>query len=168
MHLDGILGSNFFHDRVVELNYPCRTVALLDDAVLEPFTARFSETPSGWIETTDVFVNGKRVTATFDTGNSGTPVVTRRGIATLHLSAAAATGPKTQSFSYGGLHRETDGVLSSVFIGTLPIGSSRARFLTSADNSFDVNLGNRALQDYIATFDYVRGLLTLRRARSCP
>jgi predicted aspartyl protease len=169
VHLDGVLGSDFFDGRVVQIDYPCRTVSVLSDAVLAPFTARFTELPSGWIVTNDVWINGRRIKATIDTGNSGTPVVTARGITTLRLQAAARAGKRTGSFSYGGRHSETEGVLHDIRIGPIRLGTSKARFLASSKESFDVNIGNRALQRYTVTFDYVRGLLTIAPpALVCP
>ena len=169
VRLDGVLGSDFFDGRVVQIDYPCRTVSVLFDAVLAPFTARFTEIRSGWIVTDDVWANGRRITATIDTGNSGTPVVTARGIATLALQAAARAGKQTGSFSYGGRHSETEGTLHDVRIGPISVGTTKARFLPSSKESFDVNLGNRALQRYAVTFDYVRGLLTIAPpAPACP
>ena len=169
VHLDGVIGSDFFDGRVVRIDYPCRTVSVLPDAVLAPFAARFTEIPSGWIVTGDARADGRRITATIDTGNSGTPVVTARGIARLRLQAAARAGKRTGSFSYGGRHSETEGVLHDIRIGPIRLGTSKARFLASSKESFDVNIGNRSLQRYAVTFDYVRGLLTIAPpAPGCP
>jgi hypothetical protein len=165
--VDGVLGSNFFDGRVVQIDYPCRRVSVLSDALLEPFTARLTEVAGGWIVTDDVWIGSQRVSATIDTGDSGAPIVTGRGIAALHLQQAARQGKTVSSVSYGGRHRETLGVLHDVRLGSTPLGTLQARFLPSADNPFDVNIGNQPLQRFIATFDYVRGLLTLSPARAC-
>ncbi len=76
----GVLGTSFFNHRVVQIDYPCRRVSILPDALLQPYTARFFSDENG-IGTgedlsSDVCVNGRRIVATFDTGDSGESFVT--------------------------------------------------------------------------------------------
>ncbi len=165
--LAGVLGSNFFDGHVVQVDYPCRKASVLVDALPARFTARFREIASGWIVTNDAWVGSRRVRATIDTGNSGVPIVTGPGIRALHLQAAARAGKTVSSFSYGGHHRETLGVLHNVRLGSRPLGTLKVRFLPEAGNPFDINIGNQPFQHYVVTFDYVRGLLTVNSARAC-
>ena len=166
-HLDGILGSNFFDGRAVQIDYPCRTIAMLRRPAHGPATARFHEVNSGYIVSPDVRAGKKQLKAMFDTGNSGTIVVTREGIRDLHLQAAARTGKPTKSVSYGGAILETLGTLSDVRIGTVALGKVPVRFLPSEPDPFDVNIGNRTWERFVATFDYARGRLTLSPSRAC-
>ncbi|MDQ6767122.1 MAG: retropepsin-like domain-containing protein [Candidatus Eremiobacteraeota bacterium] len=124
VHIDGVLGSNFFDGRVVEVNYSCRTVSVLSDAMLAPVSARFTENASGYIVTNDVWVGPQRASATIDTGDSGTMLVTGTGIAALHLRSAASTGKAVSGISYGGRHRETEGMLPGVRIGSTLLGTA--------------------------------------------
>jgi hypothetical protein len=165
--LAGVLGSNIFDGRVVQIDYPCRKISVLADALLAPFTARFNEIADGWIVTNDFWVGSQRASAAIDTGDSGVAIVTGPGIEALHLQTAARAGKTVSSFSYGGRHSETLGVLHDVRLGSRPLGTLTARFLPEADNSFDVNIGNRLLQHFVVTFDYARGLLTISPARAC-
>jgi hypothetical protein len=167
VHLDGVLGSNFFDRRVVQIDYPCRTVSVLSDAVLAPFAARFTENASGYIITNDVWMGSQRASATIDTGDSGTMLITGTGIAALHLQSTARSGKAVSSVSYGGRHSETEGMLPEVRIGSTVLGPIKARFLPAADDPFDINIGNQTLERFVVTLDYVRGLFTLSPPRSC-
>ena len=164
--LAGVLGSNFFDGRAVQIDYPCRKVSVLANALPEPFTARFTEIASGWIVTSDVWVGSRHVNAAIDTGDSGVPVITGPGIAALHLQAAARVGRKVASLSYGGRHSETLGVLRDVRLGSRFLGTLQARFLPQADDAFDLNIGNQPLQHFVVTLDYMHGLLTLSHERA--
>ncbi len=168
VHLDGVLGSNFFDGRVVQIDYACRTASVLSDAVIAPIAAHFTEIASGFIVTHDVWVGPQRASATIDTGDSGTMLVTGTGLAALHLQSAARAGSAVSSFSYGGHHNETEALLSDVRIGSTEMGTVKARFLPAADEPFDINIGNQVLERYVVTFDYVRGLLILSPTHGCP
>lgn len=163
----GVLGTSFLNNRVVQIDYACRTVSFLPDAILEPFTVRFRTSESTDNVADDLRVGFRRASATFDTGNAGYSFVTRKGIADLDLSQQAKHGQIAVARGYGGIARETKGVLRSVRIGPLAIGSIPTNFLPSSGDPFDLNIGNRTLDRFIVTFDYQRGLLTLEPPRSC-
>ncbi len=165
--LAGVFGSNIFDGRVVQIDFPCRKVSVLADALPAPFTVRFKEIAVGSIVTNDVWVGAQRASATIDTGDSGVPIVTGHGITALHLHAAARAGKPVSSFGYAGRHSETAGVLRDVRLGSRTLGTLNVRFLPQADNPYDLNIGNRSLQHFVVTFDYVRGLLTMSPARAC-
>jgi len=161
----GILGTSLLNDRVVEIDYPCRTIAFLPDAILEPFTARF-DAASGVTHSSDVWVGSQRVIATFDTGDNGYSFVTAKGIADLHLETTARSGAVLEIRGYNGAAQVTKGTLHALRIGRILIGSVATSFEPSAsDHQTDVNIGNRVLEQFVATFDYQRGLLTLSPAR---
>jgi hypothetical protein len=165
--LAGVLGSNFFDGRVVQIDYPCRTVSVLAYALHAPFTARFREDSSGWIVTDGVWVDSRHASAAIDTGDAGFPIVTGTGIVALHLQTEARAGKAIISVGYGGRHRETLGTLHDVRLGSESLGTLTARYLPEAKDPFDINIGNRPLQHFVVTFDYVRRLLTLNPPRSC-
>jgi predicted aspartyl protease len=167
VQLAGVLGSNFFDGRSVRIDYPCAETSIMTSHDDAPLTAPFKVLASGWIDVDDAWANGKRVSAAIDTGNSGTPVVTKRGIAKLGLQRQAQTGAATQSRSFGGSHAETQGALSELRIGDAKFGAPVVRFLSSSDDAFDINIGNRTLEKYVVTLDYLRGRLTIAKGHRC-
>jgi predicted aspartyl protease len=165
--IDGVLGTSFLADRVVQINYVCRTVSFPPDALLEPFTARFQLDDTGNDVSSDVWVNGRRVRATFDTGDAANGFVTARGIATLHLESAARGATATTGQGYNGAAQFASGRLDDVRIGSVRVGSTAIRFLASDREHVDINIGNQILDRFIVTFDYARGLLTLTTPNAC-
>lgn len=151
--LAGVLGSNFFDGRSVRIDYPCSETAIVTSHDDAPLTAPFTLLSSGWIDVDDAWANKHRVLATIDTGNSGTPVVTKRGIATLGLQRQG--------------HSKTQGSLSELRIGETTFGAPSVRFLPSSDGAFDINIGNRTLEKYVVTLDYLRGRLTIAKGHPC-
>jgi predicted aspartyl protease len=150
--LAGVLGSNFFDGRSVRIDYPCGEASMMTSHDDAPLTASFKMLPSGWIDVDDAWANEKRISAAIDTGNSGTPVVTKRGIAKLGLQASRS---------------EMQGSLSELRIGETKFGAPAVRFLPSSDDAFDINIGNRTLEKYVVTLDYLRGRLTIAKAHPC-
>jgi predicted aspartyl protease len=167
MPLAGVLGSNFFDGRSVRIDYPCSETSIMTSHDDAPLTAPFKVLPSGWIDIDDAWANQKRISATIDTGNSGTPVVTKRGIAKLGLQQQAKGGVTTHSQSFGGSHAETQGALSELRVGEIEFGAPAVRFLPTSDDVFDINIGNRMLEKYVVTLDYLRGRLTIAKAHPC-
>jgi predicted aspartyl protease len=171
MPIAGVLGTSLLNDRVVQIDYPCRTVAFLPDAILAPFTARFRYGPdaaeSGDNVSDDVWIGSRRATATFDTGNAGFMLVTGKGIVDLRLDAAARSGAASAARGYNGVASATQGTVHGVRIGSIRIGSVATKFIASSQDPFDVNIGNRTFERFVATFDYQRGLLTLQPPRPC-
>jgi predicted aspartyl protease len=150
--LAGVLGSNFFDGRSVRVDYPCGETSMMTSHDDAPLTAPFNMLPSGWIDVDDAWANEKRISAAIDTGNSGTPVVTKRGIAKLGLQRS---------------HSETQGSLFELRIGDTKFDAPAVRFLPSSDDAFDINIGNRTLEKYVVTLDYLRGRLTIAKAHPC-
>ncbi len=79
------IGANFFDGRSIRIDYPCHEAAIVSSQADAVSTATFKTTQWGWIDIADVWANGRRVHATIDTGNPGSPIVTKRGIQRLHL-----------------------------------------------------------------------------------
>lgn len=166
MRIDGVLGTSFLDGRVVQIDYACRSIRFLPDAVLAPFAARFVSSDAGNL-TSDVYVGTVQVTATFDTGDAGSAYVPARGIGRLGLQSAAQHGRPVTSQGYLGATRDTEGTIENVRIGHVPLGRLQAKFNPSSSDPFDLNIGNRALDRFVATFDYQRGLLTLAPRAAC-
>jgi predicted aspartyl protease len=163
----GVLGGSFFDGRVTRIDYHCRTISVATTGGSGKPTVRVTKDPLGYIYTDDAWIGKQRVRAMFDTGNSGTIVVTGTGIAHLHLQNAARTGKIAESYGYLGLVQQTEGTLRDVRIGNLALGTMPARFLPVASDQLDVNFGNRTFERFIIALDYVRGTLTLSPPRAC-
>jgi Aspartyl protease len=164
--IDGVLGTSFLDGRVVQIDYHCATIRFLPDAVLGAYAARLGSA-DGINVSNDVWVGSKRITATFDTGNSGSSVVSGRGIASLGLQATAAAGVQSTGRGYLGTTRFTKGHLEDARVGHVQLGRIDTNFIASSTGPYDVNIGNRVLSRYVATFDYQRGLLTLAPPAAC-
>ena len=115
----------------------------------------------------NVFVNGRRATATFDTGNGGPILVTGLGIARLGLADAAKRGRSKMAYGYNGGARESVGRLNEVRVGAIDFAAGSATFAPSADSPYDINIGNQSMQPYRVVFDYVRKLVTFLRPAAC-
>jgi hypothetical protein len=171
--IDGVLGTSFLRDRIVEIDYPCRTVSFLPGAVLAPFAARFDGDGVGANSSgdqnisNDVWIGSHRVLATFDTGDSGASFVSIKGIADLKLQAAARSGRASVTQGFGGNAPATAGTLKHVRIGQKQLGMVTTSFFPTTSAPFDINIGNETWEHFIAVFDYQRGLLTLIAPRSC-
>ncbi len=165
--IDGVLGTSFLDGRVMQIDYHCGTIRFLPDAVLAAYTARFTSTDGGVNVSNDMWVGNKRITATFDTGDSGSSVVSRRGIASLGLQAEAAAGAQSTARGYLGAANFTRGYLDDARVGHVPLGRIDTIFMASSAGPYDVNVGNRVLSRYVVTFDYQRGLLTLAPPAAC-
>jgi predicted aspartyl protease len=145
--LAGVLGANFFDGRSIRVDYPCREAAIVSSHTDASYTATFKAMQAGWIDIADAWANGRRVRATIDTGNSGTPIVTKRGIERLHLQ---------------------NGRLQDLRIGAVAFAAGVVRLSPTSNDAFDLSIGNRTLEGYIVTFDYLRGMLTLvKSAHKC-
>ncbi len=166
LRIDGVLGTSFLDGRVVQIDYHCGTIRFLPDAVLGAYAARFTST-DGINVSNDMWVGSKRITATFDTGDAGSSVVSRRGIASLGLQAAAAAGVQSTGRGYLGTAHYTKGYLEAARVGHVSLGRIDTVFMASSTAPYDVNIGNRVLSRYVATFDYQRGLLTLAPPTVC-
>lgn len=167
----GVLGTSVLRGNVVAFDYRCKTVTFLADAPLAPFTSRFRETDEDENIVATIAVNGRRASATFDTGNGGPLIVTAKGIAELNLSAQASSGAAAVGYGYNGGARANAGHLSDVRVGTVDLGPQAARYVRSADDPVDINIGNESMQNFTVVFDYQRHFVTLVPARSgsaCP
>ena len=158
-HIDGVLGTSFLSGRVIEIDYPCRTISF--PPASSAYTAHFSRSASGDNVSDDVWVGPHRVSATFDTGDGGFSFVTGKGIRDLGLAGAARTGKSSTVRGYNGIATTTSGTLHDLRIGSVRIGSAATKFLPSDNDEVDVNIGNRTLEHFVATFNYRRGVLTL-------
>jgi hypothetical protein len=138
VQLAGVLGSNFVDGRSVRIDYPCDEVAIVSSHEDAPYTAKFTTMPSGSIDIDDAWASDRRIRATIDTGNAGAPIVKQRGTGKIDLR-----------------------------IGDVKFGSVEVRFSPPSKDAFDVDIGNRTLERYVVTLDYLRGRLTIAPGHKC-
>ena len=167
VRVDGILGSNFFAHRIVQIDYPCRLITILARAPGVQPTVHFARTSDGYIVSQDVWLAGRRASAMLDTGNSGAIVATAKGIAELQLERNARFGDPVISYGSAGPIMETQSTLYGLRIGNVSLPNAGVRFSPGSHDSFDFNVGNGVLDRFVTTFDYESGSLTLEPPRGC-
>lgn len=166
-HIDGVLGTSFLNGRILQINYGCRTVTFPSDASTGSVTAKFRWSSSGGNLIDDVWVGSQRVLATFDSGNGTAAVITGNGIKDLHLEDAARSGTAATATGFRGQVPAAMGKVENVRLGSVMLGSLKAKFVPSMADQFEVNIGNPALARYVVTMDYKHGLLTLSDPAPC-
>jgi hypothetical protein len=167
----GVLGHNFLSGNTVEIDYPNRLLRLgthptspLRVVARLPF--RYDDASSSII-VDGVTVNGKKVSATIDTGSDGTFKLTPAAVESLGLTEAARTGTPETSVGYKGVSQNTLGHVEEIVIGDIRLGPADVVFFgkgTGRDRKpWAMNIGNGFLRHYIVTVDYPRKLITLQR-----
>ena len=169
--IDGVLGHNFLSGNVVEIDYPNRLLRIgkrptssLPVVASLPF--RYDDDSSSLV-VDGAMVNGKKVSATIDTGSDGTFKLTPAAVDSLGLAEAARNGTPDASVGYKGIAQNTLGRIEEIVIGDIRLHSVEVVFFgkgTGRDQKpWGVNIGNGFLGDYIVTVDYPRRLITLQR-----
>jgi Aspartyl protease len=169
--IDGVLGHNFLSGNVVEIDYPNRLVRIgkrptsaLPVVASLPF--RYDDDSSSLV-VDGAMVNGKKVSATIDTGSDGTFKLTPAAVDALGLTEAARNGTPDASVGYKGITQNTLGRIEEIVLGDIGLHSVEVVFFakgTGRDQKpWGVNIGNGFLRDYIVTVDYPRKLITLQR-----
>lgn len=170
----GVLGYSFLKDRIVQIDYPNSVIRFhtqspfpaiefspnMVDKIAVPFRRE-----DGDVLIDSVFINGEKMTATLDTGSSGTFTLTPEAVELLGL--AQEDGKSEESVGYNGRYENGTGTLKSFRIGRLTIDSAQAAFWlpnTGHDKkSFQVNIGNGFFKDFIMTFDFKKRMVVFER-----
>jgi hypothetical protein len=166
---DGVLGSAFFRDLVLQVDYPARVVRVYRRApsprgrstsvplVFAPQTGTLPYSDSLWVD-------GTPVRGLFDTGGAGAFVAMRRLIERLALRPIPDSGPGRVGI--GMLSGDTMVQqrvqftrVGRVSVGTFAVDSPRVMLapsqLAGDDWGHDVIVGYGFLRHYVVTFDYV-------------
>ena len=167
--IEGVLGDSFFSNRVVQFDYPARRVRFygaMPTPAGRTITLPFKH-DDGEVRFGGMRVDGMPVTANLDTGSDGFFSLTPEAIRRLGLEGKVAASPGTHGGSYNGRYQSKAGRLPTIQIGSIKLSRPHVVFWlpgTGHDgNHWDVNVGNRFLQNYVVTVDYRRGLLDLRK-----
>ena len=157
--IGAILGYSFLKKRIVQFDYPRSVVRFLDrapDAAAGSVTRPFRYKDNVLID--GVLVNGRKVTASLDTGSSGTFQLPPRAVEELGLAEEAARAEPSSSVGYNGLYANRQGSVRNVTIGTISVNDRTVLFFgkgTGHDKApWSINIGNDFLKDYVVTVDY--------------
>lgn len=164
LRLDGVIGTSFLDNHLVQIDYPCREVRFLNRP---PPGTTIAFTPGDDLLVRDAYFNGRRATATVDTGNGGDVSVTKKGVATLHLQASASSGRRTTVLGYNGQSAVTHGVAPSLRLGYATFTNAPAVFILDDPSAYDVNIGNSLLDHRVLTLDYIHHRLGLTAPGEC-
>jgi len=174
--LHGLLGHSFTKNRVVRIDYPAKAVLFSDGSPLPEKQGGTAQRvtfelkrSSNSIIIDDVYVDGKKIKATLDTGSDGSFKLTWPGVVELGLQEAALKGEPGSSVGYKGDAAFTTGKVKSIAIGSITVESPEMIYFmkgTPYDNKpWAFNIGNAFLKDFILTVDYPRKQITLERPR---
>jgi hypothetical protein len=166
---DGVLGTGFFRDFVLQIDYPARVVRFYSRSPA-PSGARQTSVPmvfspaTGALPYTDsVFVDGRAVRGLFDTGGSGAFVAMRRLIERAALrpipdSAGGRVGIGLLSGDTMVQQRVHFTRVGRVSVGAFAVDSPRVMLappqLAGDDWGHDLIIGYGFMRSYVVTFDY--------------
>ena len=178
---DGILGTEFFRDLVLQIDYPRKLVRFYDRspvftttpvAELGRATVPMVFSPrAGALPFTDsVFVNGHSVRTLFDTGGSGAflamaGMVRRFGLRPSDDSVRAGIGMLSEGrATQAPVHFTRVGRIS---FGAIVVDSPRVIMapaqLEGGDWGHELIIGSGLMQNYVVTFDYLSRRVTFER-----
>ena len=169
----GVLGQSLLKGRIVQIDYPGR-VARFFESTPFPKPGGRSNTPNLTTLTfryennvliDGVLVNGKPVTANFDTGSSGAFALSPAAVTALGLDPEVVDAKVQSSVGYNGKFENREGKLKNVSLGGISIDSPAVTFFgkgTGYDKKpWGINIGNGFLKDYVVTIDYRSKTITL-------
>jgi predicted aspartyl protease len=173
--IQGVLGHSLLKGRIVQIDYPKRIVRFYSQS---PFAKmpKQANTPTHTVLAfryvdnvliDDVLVNGKKMTANFDTGSNGTFDLTPAAVIYLGMEDEVNRAPASSDVGYNGVAENKKGELSNVTIGGILVAGAPVTFFakgTGRDKKpWGINIGNEFLKDFVVTIDYRNKLLTLEK-----
>jgi predicted aspartyl protease len=168
--LDGILGYNFLHGRVVQIDFPKRILRFYSKATaLAPsqqqdgerrVVLRFKQPEYGPV-IDEVYINGRRIRTAIDTGSADVFKITPEAVKNFGLEEEANAGELVQGMGYNGGTQNRRGKVKSLRIGTISLDEPTITFF--ARGPLPGAIGNGFLQDYVVTFDYRSKMVIFER-----
>jgi predicted aspartyl protease len=173
--LQGVLGYSLLKDRVVQLDYPKRVARFYSNSPYSqaaansdnstrttlPFTYRDDILVDG------ILVNGKKVTATFDTGSNSTFQIAPGAITRLGLEKEAREAQASHSVGFNGTAENRKGKVKNITIGGISIDGPTVVFFNNGagydDAAWGLRIGNAFLKEFVMTVDYQKKIITLER-----
>lgn len=169
----GVLGYSLLKGRIVQIDYPNRTVRLRASA---PSCAGATRRhPSGCttlsfryeddILASGVTVDGKPVTTNVDTGSNSNFQLTPAAVDKLGLTEEAAGARASRSVGFNGDLKNREGKVHNVTLGTISVNEPTVVFFGKGmgmdKEPWDLRIGNGFLKNFVVTLDYVHGRITL-------
>ena len=173
--LHGVLGHSLLNKRIVQIDYAARVLRFYSESPFpkhakQPNTSKRSVLSFRYDDNVlidDVFVNGKKVIANFDTGSNGSFALTPAAVSYLGLEDEVSSAPVDTSVGYNGASENRKGKVSNVTVGGISVDAPDVVFFgkgTGRDKEpWSINIGNVFLKDFVVTIDYRSKLITLER-----
>lgn len=173
--IGGVLGHSLLANRIVQIDYPKRVVRFFTES---PFPKRANQTNDSTRTVLsfryddnflidDVSVNGKKMTANFDTGSNGGFQLTPAAVIDLGLETEVVEAPASQSVGYNGTGENRTGKIRNVTVGGISVDEPSVVFFgkgTGRDKeTWGINIGNAFLKDFVVTVDYRSKTITLEK-----
>jgi len=167
------LGNNFLAGRVLQIDYPAKVLRFYASSSALPianngpvvFPFRLED---GNIVMEGATINGRNAIATLDTGADGTFALTPAAVETLGLTDAASHGQAGTSAGYKGTVQNTRGKVDRIALGPIEVAAPEVVFWGKGvgrdRRSYELNIGNAFLKDYIVTLDYQQKRIALQKA----
>jgi predicted aspartyl protease len=173
--LQGVLGYSLLKNRVVRIDYLKRIVRFYSKS---PYLKTSHQSNNSKHTTVSfryrddilangVSVNGKRMTANFDTGSNGGFQLTPAAVVQLDLETEVGKAQISKSVGFNGMTEHREGKIKNVTIGGISVDGPTVVFYgpgTGHDKeAWGIRIGNAFLKDFVVTIDYQRKVITLER-----
>jgi predicted aspartyl protease len=173
--IHGILGHSLLNNRIVQIDYPRRVVRFYSKS---PFLKTANQSSGSKLTTLSfryddnilidgVSVNGRKMTANFDTGSSGNFQLTPAAVLDLGLDNEVGKAQVSKSVGYNGASENREGKIKNVTIGRISVDEPTVIFFgkgTGRDKkNWGINIGNAFLKDFVVTVDYRSKTITLEK-----
>lgn len=173
--LHGILGHSLLNNRIVQIDYPKRVVRFFSKS---PFIKTANQSANSKITRLSfryddnilidgVLVNGRKMTANFDTGSDSTFKLTPDAVSVLGLSDEVSKAQVSKSVGYNGVVENREGQLKNVTVGGISVDAPTVMFFGKGagrdKESWGINIGNAFLKDFVVTIDYRSKTITLEK-----
>jgi predicted aspartyl protease len=168
--LKAVLGKSFLSGRIVQIDYPGRTLRFPQElpAEIAPIPGRRAVLAIRYgddLEMEGVRVDGEPVRAILDTGSNGSLKFTPEAVRRLGLDGRADAGKNSHAMGYRGSYAARSGRVASLALGTVRVENPAAVFWspgTGHDGKpWEVNVGNAILRRFVVTIDAPGGRLVI-------
>jgi predicted aspartyl protease len=173
--LQGVLGYSLLKDRVVQFDYPKRVARFYSTSPYSKAAANShnsKRTTLPFIYRDDILVdgilvNGKKVTATFDTGSNSTFQIAPGAITRLGLKKEAREAQASHSVGFNGTAENRRGKVENITMGGISVDAPEVVFFNQGagydDATWGLRIGNAFLKEFVVTVDYRNKIITLER-----
>jgi predicted aspartyl protease len=172
--LKGVLGYSLLKNLIIQFDYPKRVIRFY---ATSPFSKGSKQPanriilPFQLVDDTplieEIYVNGKKIRATLDTGSNGTLRLTSTAIKALGLEEEAQQAAPLSATGYAGTARYRKGQLKTLAVSTFVVAAPAVTFVMekgeAEESAPEGNLGNVFMSNFSVTFDYRRKLVVFEK-----